>query len=119
MKVLTTRELEVADLIHQGLIEKEIAEKLFLSQGTVHTYKKRLFQKLHARNIADITRIYILDIKHPGMVVAMFVALILQAFTMIQLDFDMLRPVRSRIAAARQAAAARVRTGRTFKLELE
>lgn len=118
METLTTRELQVADLIHQGYIEKEIADRLFLSPGTVHSYKKRLFQKLGARNIADITRIYILDIKHPGMVVSMFFGLILQFVTMIADDIDLRRPARARARVASVRTFARCRTSRTFKFKL-
>lgn len=79
---LTKREFQVADLIHQGLIEKEIASALFLSHGTVHTYKKRLCKKLNARNIADITRIFILYLEKPQNIVMMILALSLQVLCM-------------------------------------
>ena len=46
MKALTSRELQIAYLIHQGYVEKEIASKLFLSPETVHTYKNYDLSKL-------------------------------------------------------------------------
>jgi len=61
METLSQREIQVADLIHQGFIEKEIAVELSISSYTVHL--KNIRRKLSARNIADITRIFINEIK--------------------------------------------------------
>jgi DNA-binding NarL/FixJ family response regulator len=47
---LTDREREVLGLIAQGLSNREIAEKLFLSEGTVKTHIKRIFFKLDLRD---------------------------------------------------------------------
>jgi DNA-binding NarL/FixJ family response regulator len=47
---LTGREREVMQLIAQGLSNHEIAEKLFLSEGTVKTHIKRIFYKLGLRD---------------------------------------------------------------------
>ncbi len=47
---LTEREREVLGLIAQGLSNHEIAEKLFLSEGTVKTHIKRIFYKLDLRD---------------------------------------------------------------------
>ena len=116
MEALTRRELQVADLIHQGCIEKEIADKLFLSPGTVHTYKKRLFSKLGARNIADITRIYILDLKRPSTIAVMFFALSLQFVSMIADHSEFRKPVRTKLSAAIGKMAQKViKSGRTFR----
>jgi NarL family two-component system response regulator LiaR len=46
---ISTREREVLDLIAQGLSNKEIAEKLFLSPHTVKSHSSSLFIKLNAR----------------------------------------------------------------------
>jgi DNA-binding CsgD family transcriptional regulator len=113
METLTQRELQVADLIHRGFIEKEIADQLFLSPGTIHTYKKRLCQKLGARNIADITRIYILDLKRPLVIIVMFFALALQILSMIADTSDMIRPLRTRIAASLRGFSKT--TGKSFR----
>lgn len=65
MKLLTKQEEKISRCIAQGLIEKEIAEKLFISEHTVHTHYKNIRKKLGAKNIADITRIYILSLARP------------------------------------------------------
>lgn len=46
---LSQREQEVLDLLAQGLIYKEIAEKLGISYETVHTYIRRIYEKLQVR----------------------------------------------------------------------
>lgn len=32
----------------------EIAERMYLSTNTVHTYRKRLLDKLNAKNVAEL-----------------------------------------------------------------
>lgn len=46
---ITTRELEILELIAQGLSNREIAERLFVSENTVKTHSSRLFDKLSAK----------------------------------------------------------------------
>lgn len=46
---ITPRELEILELIAQGLSNREIAEKLFVSENTVKTHSSRVFDKLGAR----------------------------------------------------------------------
>lgn len=46
---ITRRELEILGLIARGLSNREIAEKLFVSENTVKTHSSRLFDKLSAR----------------------------------------------------------------------
>ncbi len=46
---LSEREQQVLDLLSQGLIYKEIAEKLDISYETVHTYIRRIYEKLQVR----------------------------------------------------------------------
>lgn len=46
---LSQREQEVLDALAQGLIYKEIAEKLGISYETVHTYIRRIYEKLQVR----------------------------------------------------------------------
>jgi DNA-binding CsgD family transcriptional regulator len=46
---ITRRELEILELIASGLSNREIAEKLFVSENTVKTHSSRLFDKLSAR----------------------------------------------------------------------
>lgn len=47
--LITPRELEILELIANGLSNREIAEKLFVSENTVKTHSSRLFEKLNAR----------------------------------------------------------------------
>lgn len=42
---LTVRELEVLALIAKGYADKEIMEKLKISQSTVNTHRQNLYQK--------------------------------------------------------------------------
>ncbi len=46
---LSPREQEVLDLLSQGLIYKEISDKLGISYETVHTYIRRIYEKLQVR----------------------------------------------------------------------
>ena len=46
---VTPRELEILELIAQGLSNREIAEKLFVSENTVKTHSSRVFDKLGAK----------------------------------------------------------------------
>jgi DNA-binding NarL/FixJ family response regulator len=46
---LSEREQQVLDLLSQGLIYKEIAEKIGISYETVHTYVRRIYEKLQVR----------------------------------------------------------------------
>ena len=46
---ITPRELETLELIAQGLSNREIAEKLFVSENTVKTHSSRVFDKLGAK----------------------------------------------------------------------
>jgi DNA-binding NarL/FixJ family response regulator len=46
---LSPREQEVLDLLAQGLIYKEIADRLGISYETVHTYIRRIYEKLQVR----------------------------------------------------------------------
>ena len=46
---ITRRELEILELIAAGLSNKEIAERIFVSENTVKTHASRLLEKLNAR----------------------------------------------------------------------
>jgi DNA-binding NarL/FixJ family response regulator len=49
MEDLSPREKEVLDCLAQGFLYKEIAEKLGISYETVHTYIRRIYEKLQVR----------------------------------------------------------------------
>ena len=46
---ITPRELEILEAMAAGLSNREIAERLFVSENTVKTHANRLFTKLSAR----------------------------------------------------------------------
>ncbi len=52
-EALTNRETEVLKCISQGLISKEIAGKLFISEKTVNTHRQRIIAKLNATNSSE------------------------------------------------------------------
>ncbi len=47
---LTRRERETLELVAQGLKNREIAARLFISENTVRTYLRNILDKLHVRN---------------------------------------------------------------------
>jgi len=51
---LTTREIEVLDLLSQGFNSKEIATKLFISANTVEYHRKQLLRKTSSNNTAHL-----------------------------------------------------------------
>ncbi len=53
MDSLSPREREVLQLIAEGCLFKEIADKLGVSFGTIHTYCRRIYEKLHVRSRAQ------------------------------------------------------------------
>jgi len=54
---ITPRELEILELIAPGLGNREIADKLFVSENTVKTHSSRLFDKLSARRRTQAVQI--------------------------------------------------------------
>lgn len=54
---VTPRELEILELIASGLSNREIAEKIFVSENTVKTHSSRLFDKLGARRRTQAVQI--------------------------------------------------------------
>ncbi len=47
---LSKREKEVLQMVSEGLISKEIADKLFISVNTVNTHRQRIVEKLKVSN---------------------------------------------------------------------
>ena len=58
---LSEREMEVLNLLAQGLTNAEIAERLFLTRGTVRNYVSAILSKL---DVDDRTQAAILAIRH-------------------------------------------------------
>ena len=56
---LSLREREVFQLLSEGKSIKEIAETLGISRKTVETHKYNIMEKLHAKNITDLTKLAI------------------------------------------------------------
>jgi DNA-binding NarL/FixJ family response regulator len=50
MVELSQREREVLELLAKGFLIKEIADKLRIGFGTVRTYVRRIYEKLHVRS---------------------------------------------------------------------
>jgi DNA-binding NarL/FixJ family response regulator len=59
--ILGRREKDVLILIKDGFTNSEIAQKLFLSQHTVDTYRKSLLAKLNARNTAELIKLAVIN----------------------------------------------------------
>lgn len=58
---ISEKEYEVIQLVAEGLSNKEISQKLFLSEGTVRNYLSTILEKL---NLRDRTRLAIFYLKH-------------------------------------------------------
>ena len=54
---ITRREMEILELVAQGLSNREIAEKLFVSENTVKTHCSRAFDKLGARRRTEAVQL--------------------------------------------------------------
>jgi len=54
---ITAREFEILELIAGGMSNREIAEKLFVSENTVKTHSSRLFDKLSAKRRTQAVQI--------------------------------------------------------------
>ncbi len=62
---LTERELEIIQLLAQGLNNRALAQQLFLAEGTVKNYISTILQKLDARDRTHaVTRAYALGLIH-------------------------------------------------------
>ena len=51
---ISEREIEIIKLIAEGCINKEIADRLFLSNHTINTHRKNIMQKLGINNTSGI-----------------------------------------------------------------
>lgn len=59
MERLTNREREVMDLVVTGRSNKVIAQDLDVSQRTVEIHRARVMEKLEARSLADLVRMFL------------------------------------------------------------
>lgn len=50
LKTLSNREMEILELLSKGLLYKEIAAQLFISQETVRKHVYHMYEKLHVNN---------------------------------------------------------------------
>jgi len=60
-EVLSSREEEVLDMLTQGYLFKEVADRLDISVHTVNTYVRRIYEKLHVRSRAQAVAKYALS----------------------------------------------------------
>jgi DNA-binding NarL/FixJ family response regulator len=54
--ILTQREIEIVHMVAAGLRNKEIAEKLFISEGTVKTHLRHIFGKVQVSSRQELAR---------------------------------------------------------------
>ena len=53
---LTRREIEIIGLIEKELSNKEIADKLFISERTVETHRKNIFRKTNTGSVIGLVK---------------------------------------------------------------
>lgn len=53
---LSAREIEVLQLIADGLMTRDIAQRLFVSDNTIEFHRKRIMRKLAANNMAQLVK---------------------------------------------------------------
>lgn len=58
LEQLTRREMEICELLSQGLEAKEVGEKLGLSYKTVHAHRANIMSKLDIKNNVELTNLY-------------------------------------------------------------
>jgi len=54
---LSPREIQVCELLIQGMELQEIADLIFRAYTTAGTHKQRAFEKLGIRNVAELNRL--------------------------------------------------------------
>jgi DNA-binding NarL/FixJ family response regulator len=59
ISVLSNRENEILELLAKGMLYKEIAARLFISQETVRKHVYHIYEKLHVNNrVEAINKFY-------------------------------------------------------------
>lgn len=113
MSQLTKTETKVVHCISQGYVFKEIADKMHVSIHTVSTHVTNVRHKWNARNIADITRMYILSLEDPRLVLKAVVCLLIHlGIILFEAAPEMRRPVQSR--SSRVSASRTLKTNNTI-----
>ena len=67
---LNDREILITGLIAEGLNNKEIADKLYLSEGTLRNYISEILNKLQLRNRTEIAIYYYKKLKWIGVIMS-------------------------------------------------
>jgi DNA-binding NarL/FixJ family response regulator len=62
-EALSAREQEVLDCLSHGFLYKEIGEKLGISYETVHTYIRRIYEKLQVRTRTEAVAKFLRNVK--------------------------------------------------------
>ena len=57
---MSARELQIIQLIYDGFTNKEIAERLHISENTATTHRKNILKKLKLKNTALLVR-YVIE----------------------------------------------------------
>ncbi len=55
-QILSRREMEVLQLFAEGMSNRQIAEKLFISVRTVETHKNNIMKKINLKNTVDLVK---------------------------------------------------------------
>jgi two-component system invasion response regulator UvrY len=63
LEKLTSREMDVANLMQQGKRPSEICRELNLQSSTVATYKMKIYTKLNITNVIELKQLF-LNIRH-------------------------------------------------------
>ncbi len=58
LEVLSTRENEVLQLLAQGLLYKEIGQRLGITEGTIKQHIHRIYEKMHVQNRTEAVNRY-------------------------------------------------------------
>ena len=58
-EILTVREIEILELIAKGLLNKEVADKLCISSGTIKKHIQNIYEKLHVNNRVEAVNKYL------------------------------------------------------------
>jgi DNA-binding NarL/FixJ family response regulator len=57
MHLITAREIEIVRALADGMVTREISDKLFISDKTVERHKTNILKKLGLRNTAQLIKV--------------------------------------------------------------